>query len=233
MPQKAAPAAIRPHARALRPRSRRPAPRGGRSPRSAGPASPSLAAGMRRPAEAELLRLPEARRRMADRPDGARQADLAEIDHVGGQRRGEARGDQRRGDREVGGRLADAQAAGDVEIDVAVAEADAAVRLQHGQHHGEPAGIPADARRAAACRARSGRPAPGSPPAPAACPPCRRRRPRRASRRCARRGTARTGWRLREGRAPVISKTPISSVGPKRFLTARRMRKWWPPSPSK
>ena len=31
----------------------------------------------------------------------------------------------------------------------------------------------------------------------------------------------------------VISKTPISSVGPKRFFTARRMRKWWPVSPSK
>ena len=33
--------------------------------------------------------------------------------------------------------------------------------------------------------------------------------------------------------APVISNTPISSVGPKRFLTARRMRKWCAPSPSK
>ena len=32
---------------------------------------------------------------------------------------------------------------------------------------------------------------------------------------------------------PVISKTPISSVGPKRFFMARRMRKWWPASPSK
>ena len=32
---------------------------------------------------------------------------------------------------------------------------------------------------------------------------------------------------------PVISKTPISSAGPKRFLTARRMRNWWPRSPSK
>ena len=31
----------------------------------------------------------------------------------------------------------------------------------------------------------------------------------------------------------VISNTPISSVGPKRFLTARRMRKVWPRSPSK
>jgi hypothetical protein len=30
-----------------------------------------------------------------------------------------------------------------------------------------------------------------------------------------------------------ISNTPISSVGPKRFLTARRIRKWWPVSPSK
>ena len=27
--------------------------------------------------------------------------------------------------------------------------------------------------------------------------------------------------------APVISNTPISSVGPKRFFTARRMRNWW------
>jgi hypothetical protein len=33
--------------------------------------------------------------------------------------------------------------------------------------------------------------------------------------------------------APVISNTPISSVGPKRFFTARRMRNWCEPSPSK
>jgi hypothetical protein len=33
--------------------------------------------------------------------------------------------------------------------------------------------------------------------------------------------------------APVISKTPISSVAPKRFLMPRRMRNWWPRSPSK
>ena len=32
---------------------------------------------------------------------------------------------------------------------------------------------------------------------------------------------------------PVISKTPISSVGPNRFFTARRMRNWCEPSPSK
>src|SRR5262249_57562866 len=32
---------------------------------------------------------------------------------------------------------------------------------------------------------------------------------------------------------PVISNTPISSVGPKRFLTARKMRNWCEPSPSK
>ncbi len=31
----------------------------------------------------------------------------------------------------------------------------------------------------------------------------------------------------------VISNTPISSVAPKRFFTARRMRNWWPRSPSK
>ena len=32
--------------------------------------------------------------------------------------------------------------------------------------------------------------------------------------------------------APVISNTPISSVGPNRFLTARKMRNWCEPSPS-
>src|SRR6056297_1101351 len=33
--------------------------------------------------------------------------------------------------------------------------------------------------------------------------------------------------------APVISNTPISSAGPKRFFTLRRIRNWWPRSPSK
>src|ERR1700712_1715880 len=32
--------------------------------------------------------------------------------------------------------------------------------------------------------------------------------------------------------SPVISNTPISSVGPNRFLTARRIRNCWEPSPS-
>ena len=31
----------------------------------------------------------------------------------------------------------------------------------------------------------------------------------------------------------AISNTPISLAAPKRFLTARRMRNWWPRSPSK
>ena len=39
-------------------------------------------------------------------------------------------------------------------------------------------------------------------------------------------------WRPRAGPTPVISNTPISSVGPKRFLIARRMRNWCEPSPS-
>ena len=54
------------------------------------------------------------------------------------------RRDQGRGDRQVGRRLGDPQAAGDVEIDVLPGEAKPAARLQHGQHHGEAAGVPAD-----------------------------------------------------------------------------------------
>ena len=55
---------------------------------------------------------------MADRAHRARQRDLAEIDRLVRQRDADQRGDQRRRRREIGGRLADAQAAGDVEINV-------------------------------------------------------------------------------------------------------------------
>ena len=140
---------------------------------------------------------------------------------------------QRRRDREVGGRLVDAQAAGDVEIDVVLAEPHAAMRFEHGQHHGQARGVPADDGAARRAERRWARPAPGFRPAPGACPPCRRtpRRPAPSASRPARNSA--DGFVTSRRPAPVISNTPISSVGPKRFFTARRMRKWWPPSPSK
>ena len=56
--------------------------------------------------------------RMRHRPDRARKADFAEIDAIGGKgKTGEGRNQCRR-DRQIGGRLGDAVAAGDVEIDV-------------------------------------------------------------------------------------------------------------------
>ena len=126
--------------------------------------------------------------------------------------RADQRGHERRRRREVGGRLGDPQAAGDIEIDVELAELQPAMRLQHRQHHGEPARLPADhraARRAERVGAtsawistRSGR-AP-STPANTAAPGLRRRRGRP--------GTARTGSAPRRGR-------------PRSFRT-RRPRRW-------
>ena len=77
-----------------------PTPSGGRS-----PVSPRGAGATAR-REAELRRLLEPGRRLGDRPDRARQADLAEIDGVRRQRRARQRGDERGRGGEVGGRLA-------------------------------------------------------------------------------------------------------------------------------
>ena len=73
----------------------------------------------------------------------ARERDFAEIDRVRGQGRVDERGDQRRGDGEVGRRLADFEAARDVEVDVVGGDADAAAGLDHGEHHAEARGVPA------------------------------------------------------------------------------------------
>ena len=113
----------------------------------------------------------------------------------------------------------DAVAAGDVEIDVVRARSARRNAPRARPAPSTAAAGPSRRRRGAACRAARARPAPGSRPAPAACLPCRQRPPRPALWRCARRGTARTGWRPRAGRLSDISKTPISSVGPKRFFT--------------
>ena len=174
--------------------------------------------------EPQLFRFLEPLLRMRNRPDRTRKADFAEIDAIGGKgKTGEGR-NQRSRDREIGGRFGDAVAAGDVEIDV--------VRARSARRNAPPARRapstaaprPSRRRRGAACRAARARPAPGSRPAPAACPPCRRRPPRRAPWRW--RSPRNSSDGLATSRRPRsdISKTPISSVGPKRFLTVRRMR---------
>ena len=119
--------------------------------------------------------------------------------------------DQRRGDREIGRRLDDAQSAGDVEVDVVGADRQAAARVEHRGDHRQPRSVPADdgaARRAE----HAGRPAPGFRRAPAGCPRCRRTPPSRhvpartAARRracvgaAARQETAPTGSAPRRGR---------------------------------
>jgi hypothetical protein len=117
----------------------------------------------------------------------------------------------------------DAHAAGDIEIDVVATKADAAMGLEHCEHHRQPAWVPSDD--GASRRAERGR---------------RdqrldfdEKRPRAFDAgEDGRAGLAEIAFREEELRRigdsrkpePVISKTPISSVGPKRFFTARRMR---------
>ena len=64
---------------------------------------------------------------MRNRPHRARKADFAEIDAIGGKGKTGERGNQCGRDCEVGRRLADAVAAGNVEIDIVAAEANAAM----------------------------------------------------------------------------------------------------------
>ena len=69
---------------------------------------------------------------------------LAEIDRIGRQRRARERTTRGRRGGEIRRRLGDAQAAGDVEIDVVHAEPQAAMGFEHRQHHRKPVRIPAD-----------------------------------------------------------------------------------------
>ncbi len=124
--------------------------------------------------------------------------DLAEINAVGRQRRVQPRRHQGRGNRQVGGRLADSQSAGDVEIDIAIAEANATMRLEHREHHGEAALVPADHRPPRRAERGGGDQRLDLAQAPAGCLPCRRRPRRRGWRRSARREKAPTGWDLAE-----------------------------------
>ena len=94
--------------------------------------------------EPQLLGFLEALLRMRNRPDGARKADFAEIDAIGGKGKSGERRNQGRRNGKIGRRLGDAVAAGDVEIDVVRGEAHAAMGLEHREHHGEARLVPAD-----------------------------------------------------------------------------------------
>ena len=134
--------------------------------------------------------------------DIARQADLPEKHAIPRQGPAGQGGNQGRRRGQIGRRLADLQPAGDVQIDVMARDAEAGAGIQHGQDHRQPPRIPAHdgaARRAVAGRGdqrldldqqgprafepgeHRARPAPGPSGRP---------------------GTARTDWRLRQGRAP-------------------------------
>ena len=122
---------------------------------------------------------------------------------------------------------------GDIEINVILAELDPGMRLENGDDHGEARIVPADDRPARRAKRAWRDKRLNLRPAAAAFLPFRQIRRRRA------RVVSRDDRNKAEGLAtsarprPVISKTPISSVGPKRFLTARKIRKLRPPSPSK
>ncbi len=190
------------------------------------PPSARAASGTNGAREAEFRRFLQPRRSLRHRPDRAGQRDLAEIDRIGGQRRVGKRGDERGGGGEIGGRLVDAQAAGDVEIDVVAGRAARRNGLRAPRAPSTAGSDPSRPRRGAACRARSARPAPGFRPAAAACPRCRRTPRCRAMPRSRSARNSSDGLATSRRPSPVISNTPISSVGPKRFFTARRMRNW-------
>jgi hypothetical protein len=129
-------------------------------------------------------------------PDARPKADFAEIDAIGRQGNpGEGR-HQGRGHREVGGRLDDPVAAGDVEIDVVLPKRTPQCASSTASTIDRRLPNPSRRWRGAACRAGRARPAPGSRRAPAACPRCRRTPPCPALERCGRRGRAPRGWHL-------------------------------------
>ncbi|CUX24933.1 hypothetical protein AGR7C_Cc160327 [Agrobacterium deltaense Zutra 3/1] len=94
--------------------------------------------------KAEFFSFFQSLARMRDRPHRARQADFAEINTIGGQGKTGKRGNERRGNRHIGGRFGNTVAAGNIQIDIMLAELHAAMGLQYGQNHGEAGTVPAD-----------------------------------------------------------------------------------------
>ena len=93
--------------------------------------------------ESQLGGLLQPRFGLPDHAHLAGQPDLAEHHGIIGCRQVARRRDQGTGHRQIARRLGDPEPAGDVEIDVLARQGEPAAGLQHRQHHGEPAGIPA------------------------------------------------------------------------------------------
>ena len=160
------------------------------------------------------------------RTQTSRQPDLAEHGQTFTCRYTLRGGGDRQRDGEVGARLVDPNAAGDVDEDVRAAERDAGVPPRHGDDHREPLRV--DAGRDAARHRQIGRRDERLDLEQDRPRPLERARDGRADLAawpCGR--TAPTDRERRRGPAPVISKTPSSFVEPKRFLTARRTRCAW------
>ena len=174
----------------------------------------------------ELARLREAAVGVGD---GAQLAGQAELAEAGDRPLAAAGHDAARGardrerDREVGARLVDPHAAGDVDEHVGAADADAGVARRARRARARAGCGRSRWRPAAAARARTARRAPGPRPAAAASPPSPPARRCRA-RASPRRRSAPTRRRPRPGRRWRISNTPTSLVEPKRFLSARSVR---------
>src|SRR5829696_7963176 len=90
-----------------------------------------------REGDAELGALVEPALGLSSGPQPAREADLAEDGDVPAHRRVPGRRCDREGDREIGARLVDAQAAGDVDEHIGGPERDACVARQDGDDHRE------------------------------------------------------------------------------------------------
>src|ERR1051325_5419568 len=115
-----------------------PQPLGVRRPAARGPLrDPGLG-------EAELCPLLEPRFGMADRPHPAGEPDLAKDNGVGRKGSlGQCRHERRRYG-EIGGRLDNAQPAGDVEVDIVGADREPATGVEHSRQHRQPCRVPAD-----------------------------------------------------------------------------------------
>src|SRR6266550_1112992 len=86
----------------------------------------------------------EARFGVADRPHPTGETDLAKDDGIGGEGGlGQGRHERCR-DREIGGRLNDAQPAGDIQVDVVGADRETATRVEHRREHCQARRVPAD-----------------------------------------------------------------------------------------
>ena len=132
------------------------------------------------------------------------------------------RGDRER-DAEVGARLVDPHAAGDVDEDVGLAERDARVAPEHGDDHREPLRDRRRCRRGAASRGRSATTSAWISSRSGRVPSSAQATTEPGSPVVGRAEQLATGRRRRRGPPTVISKTPSSFVEPKRFLTARRI----------